>query len=315
MPARRLGALLRLKDWGNRFLRAAPYLVTAAVLVTIFHKYPASEIAHQVTGGRALRVLPFALTMPFVLWLPYAFYDRVVFEGAIGPMALGSVVRAKAASAVLLTLGYFVGGGGYAVWVARTTRTGAPRAAGAILYVMASDLTAVCAVAGPAMWLGGPDIAPSLRRAVTWIFAVQIWFILAGPHAGFLRLPELFAAWRLVPRGRSLVQIAGRAGNIVILTAFTWGAMRAFGLEVPARAAAMYVPVIVLVTSLPINVAGLGAAQAAWLLLLPWASGPRLLAFHALWHVSSGIGILARGVPFLRGVTREIQDGRLRDSA
>jgi hypothetical protein len=60
---------------------------------------------------------------------------------------------------------------------------------------------------------------------------------------------------------------------------------------------------------LPINVAGLGAAQAAWLLFLPWATGPQLLAFQVLWNLFSGLGILARGVPFLRGVLRQIEDG------
>ena len=126
---------------------------------------------------------------------------------------------------------------------------------------------------------------------------------------GWLRLPPIFEPWRTVPRLRSFAQIAGRAINIATITAFTWAAMRAFGIDVPARAAAMYVPVILLVASLPINVAGLGAAQAAWLLLLPWATGPQLLAFQAIWNLVSGVGILARGVPFLRGVLRQIEDG------
>jgi hypothetical protein len=288
--------------------------VTCAVVAAILHRYPAGEIARQMAAGHALRMLPFGLVLPFVVWLPYAVYDRMVFEGAVGPVALRDVVRAKAASAILLTLGYFVGGGGYAVWIARTTRARPVRAAGAVLYLMSSDLTAVCGVAGAAMWLGGPEVSPSLRAVATWVFAVEVALIVVSPH-GRWPLPEIFAAWRRVPRGRSFVQIAGRAGNIALITAFTWGAMRAFGIDVPAGVAAMYVPVIVLVASLPINVAGLGAGQAAWLLLLPWASGPRLLAFQALWHVFSGAGILARGVPFVRGVVREIEDGRARADA
>jgi hypothetical protein len=86
-------------------------------------------------------------------------------------------------------------------------------------------------------------------------------------------------------------------------------AMRVFGLQVPAAAAAMYMPMILLVASLPVNVAGLGAAQAAWLLFLPWASGAQLLAFQALWHVMSGVGILVRGLPFVRRVVREVEEG------
>jgi hypothetical protein len=298
--------LSQLRIWS---LRLGPYVVTAAVVAAILHRYPASEIAHQMAAGHALRMLPFGLALPFVVWLPYAAYDRVIFEAAIGPVGYRDVVRAKAACSVLQTLGYFFGGGGYAVWIARTTRSGPGRAAGAILYLMTSDLIAVCTVAGASTWLAASDALPSVRNAATWIFGVQVGLILLGPTGGWLRLPLVFEPWRTVPRLRSFAQIAGRAVNIATITAFTWAAMRAFGIDVPARAAAMYVPVILLVGSLPINVAGLGAAQAAWLLLLPWATGPQLLAFQVLWNLFSGLGILARGVPYLRGVLRQIEDG------
>jgi hypothetical protein len=254
-------------------------------------------------------MLPFGLALPFVVWLSYAACDRVIFEAAIGPVAYRDVVRAKAACSVLQTLGYFYGGGGYAVWIARTTRSGPGRAAGAILYLMASDLIALCTVAGASAWLGGADVLTSVRTAATWIFGIQVVLILLGPTGGWLRLPLVFEPWRTVPRLRSFVQIAGRVLNTAILTAFTWGAMRAFGIDVPARAAAMYVPVILLAASLPVNVAGLGPGQAAWLLLLPWATGPQLLAFQAIWTLVSGLGILARGAPFLRGVLRQIEEG------
>ncbi|MGH7435551.1 MAG: hypothetical protein ACRENE_07735 [Polyangiaceae bacterium] len=300
-----------MSRWRTWSLRVAPYAVTAAVVAAILHRYPAAEIAHQMAAGHALRMLPIGLALPFVVWLPYAACDRVIFEGAIGPVPYREVVRAKAASAVLQTLGYFFGGGGYAVWVARTTRSGPARAAGAVLYLMASDLIAVCTVAGASMWLAGAEALPAVRTAATWIFGVQVGFIVFGPTGAWLRLPQVFEPWRTVPRLRSAAQIAGRALNIATITAFTWWAMRAFGLEVPARAAAMYVPVILLVTSLPINVAGLGAAQAAWLLFLPWATGPKLLAFQVIWNLCSGLGVLARGLPFVRGVLRQIEDGAI----
>ncbi len=298
------------RTWRTWSLRIAPYAVTGVVVAAILHRYPAAEILREMGAGHALRALPLGFVMPFVVWLPYAAYDRIVLDGAVGRVALRDIVRAKAASSVLLILGYFFGGGGYAVWIGRTTRVGAARAAGAVLYVMASDLIAVCLVAGASMWLGGTGVPTSLRAVATWVFAVQVALIVLGPYGGWMRLPPLFDAWRTVPRSWSFAQIAGRAGNIAILTAFTWAAMRAFGIDIPPGVAAMYIPVILLVAALPINVAGLGAAQAAWLLLLPWASGPRLLAFQALWHVFSGLGILARGIPFVRSVVREIEDGR-----
>jgi hypothetical protein len=281
--------------------------VTVAVVVAILRRYPAGEIAQQMGAGHALRMLPFGVALPFLVWLPYATYDRVVIQAAVGPTSLRAVVRAKAATALLLTLGYVLGGSGYGLWIARTQRVGAARAAGAVLYVMTSDLVAVCGVAAASMWLGGSG-ETTLRSIATWVVGVQVGLILVGPY-GKWRLPTIFEPWRTVPRGRSFAQIAGRAVNIAAITALTWGAMRAFGIDVPARVAAAYVPMIVLVAAMPINVAGLGAAQAAWLFLLPWSTGPQLLAFHFLWNLFTGLGILARGLPFASRVAREIGEG------
>ena len=69
-------------------------------------------------------------------------------------------------------------------------------------------------------------------------------------------------------------------------------------------------PIILLVGSLPFSVAGFGAAQAAWLLLLPWASGAQILAFQTLWQLFGGAGLLLRGLPFIRTVIADINAGQ-----
>jgi hypothetical protein len=289
--------------------RAAPYLVTASIVLWILHKYPARQIAAEMSLGHAGSMLPAALALPFAVWLQYAACDRVIMLGAIGRIPYRDVVRAKAASAILMTLGYFFGGGGYAVWIARKTGVGAARATGVVLYVMASDLVAVCSVASVSAWLGGIDVPHVLRTVATAIVAVQVTLILIAPYGVAARLPVVFEAWRKVPRAWSLAQIAVRAVNIVTITGFTWAGARGFGMDVPLRVMGLYMPIILLVGSLPFSVAGLGAAQAAWLLLLPWASGPRILAFQMLWQLFTGAGILLRGLPFLRRVVAEIAKG------
>jgi hypothetical protein len=296
--------------WRVWLKRLAPYVVAAAVIAAILRKYPVRDIVTEMRLGHALPMLPLAIALDFVVWLPYAAYDRIVLRSAIGPIPYRDIVRAKAATAVLLTLGYFFGGGGYAVWIARRTGAGAARAAGAVLYIMSSDLVAVCAVAGASMWFLGLEVPHVLRTIATTIFCVQVLLILAGPHAPAARTVAMFEPWRTVRRAWGFTQICGRALNIAVITAFTWAAARAFGIHVPAAAMGMYMPIILLVTSLPFSVAGFGAAQAAWLLLLPWASGPQILAFETLWRLFTGAGLLLRGLPFLRRVVSEIDEGK-----
>jgi hypothetical protein len=299
----------RAPKWHARLRGLAPYVVAAAVVAWILHKYPLADIVAEARLGHAWGMLPWGLALPFVLWVPYAACDGIVLRGAVGPIAFRDVLRAKAATEVLLTLGYFFGGGGYAVWIARKMHVRAARAAGAVLYMMASDLVAVCAVAGASMWLGGLEVSHSLRTVATTIFGVQVLLILIGPYSASPRLPAVFEPWRTVPRAWGFAQIGGRTLSIAIITVFVWAAGRAFGIGVPLGVMAMYMPIILLITALPFSVAGFGAAQGAWLLLLPWASGPRILAFQVLWQVLSGVAMALRGLPFVPRVVAEIDAG------
>jgi hypothetical protein len=296
-------------EWRLWLRRLSPYVVAASVVAAILRKYPVTEIVTEMRLGHARWVFPLALALELVVWPAYAAYDRVVLVNAIGPIRYGDVLRAKAATAVLLTLGYLFGGGGYVLWIVRKTGTRTVRAAGAVLYVMASDLVAVCAIAGVSMWFGRIEVPHVLRTIATAIFGVQVLLILAGPYAARGRPIPLFDPWSRVPRSWGLAQIGGRAANIAAICAFTWAAARAFGIDLPLGAMGMYMPIILLVSSLPFSVAGFGAAQAAWLLLLPWASGPRILAFQTLWQLSTGAGFILRGLPFIRRVVAEIDAG------
>lgn len=300
---------LSVPAWRLWLRRLAPYLVAACVVLAILRKYPLGEIVAEMRLGHARWTFPLAFTLQLVVWPAYAAYDRVVLLRAIGPIGYRDVLRAKAATAVLLTLGYFFGGGGYVLWITRKTGARLARAAGAVLYVMTSDLVAVCAIAGASMWFGGTAASHALRTIATTIFCVQVFLILVGPYAARAHAILVFEPWSRVPRAWGLAQIGGRAINIAVISTFTWAAARAFGIDVPLGAMGMYMPIILLVASLPFSVAGFGAAQAAWLLLLPWASGPRILAFQTLWQLASGAGFILRGLPFVRRVVAEIDAG------
>jgi hypothetical protein len=73
-----------------------------------------------------------------------------------------------------------------------------------------------------------------------------------------------------------------------------------------------YMPIVLVVGSLPINVAGIGAVQLAWLKLAPWSTGERVLAFSFVWQLLWGTCVVVRGLPFTRRVVTEIAEGRKR---
>lgn len=293
----------------------APWLVTAAVVGALLYKYPVERIADEIGRGDALAIAPLAALLIAGLLLPLALWDWLIFSAALGSVRYLDVLRGKAGSAVLLTIGYGFSSGGYGVWLARKTGAGARRSAGAILYLMGSDLAAVCALAGAAYWLGGAALDDEARVGVGYIApaiaGVLAWLALVGPI--FFRRrgadPVTLGAWARVSPLRYLANLAGRTLNMAAVALVTWIAARAFGMDLPLEVVAVYHPIIMLVGALPASMFGFGAVQAAWLLYAPWASGEQILAFQFVWQLMLNAATIARGAPFLARVTREIQEG------
>ena len=296
-----------MRKWLRRLL---PWLISAAVVAAVLQKYRLADILREMREGNTLAMAPIALASPLVYLFILVYCDREVFRGCLpDPPRYFEIFRGKAAASVLLVVGYFVGSGGYGVWLARRTRAGAALATGMILYIMTSDLVAVCLIGAAAIGFGGAPAPRWLLWGTLGIAALQLGFIGIGPLELLGPTPPLFRPWRDVRRLRGLAQILGRCLNIFVAVASTWAAARAFGLAIPFGAMASFMPIILLVLSLPVNVAGLGAVQGAWLLFLPWASGPKILAFSTLYYALVGVATVARGLPFVRRAVSDIDAG------
>jgi hypothetical protein len=285
-------------------------VITIAVIAILLTKYSLAQIVEEMARGNALAMTPVAAGLAVVSLLNVALADHVVLHGILGRPGYLAVVRAKAASSLLDLLGYAVGHGSYAVWMARRGGTDALTAAGIMLYVMATDLASVCVVASIAVWSGSVDVPATIRIGAPAVAALLVFFKVVGPLQPLRdRSPRVFHPWSGLPRAHAFGQLALRVLNIYFIVVAVWLAMTVFGLPVPLWAVAVYFPVVLLVGSLPINVAGFGAVSAAWLLFEPWASGEQILAFQLLWTVFIGAAIFLRGLPFVRRMVRDIDAG------
>jgi len=313
----------RVRAWVSR---GVPLVVTGAIVAALLAKYRLADILAQMRAGNAAAMAPLPIVVPFFYVFLQGLWDWIILRDTLAttarapasapasaspssppPLRYLDVVRARAATSVVMVVGYILGHGGFGVWLAKRAGARAGVVGGALLYAMASDLAAVSLVAGTAIVVGGADVPRQLAILAGSAALAQIALVVAMPRSATERFPVL-APWRRVRRGPGLLQILGRAASIVVMVTSAWTASRLFGLTIPFAAFATYMPVVLLVVALPVNVGGLGAAQAAWLLFLPWAEGPRILAFQFLWQLFMGLGIVGRGLPFLRRITREITD-------
>jgi hypothetical protein len=282
-------------------------VIAGVVVAAILRKYPLSEIAARLRDGNALGALPLAAVNSVTFLLLATAADMIVL-GRFAPLKFHDVARGKAAAAVLATVGYFFSNGGYGVWIARRTNVGAALGAGLVLYFMVGDLSAIGVVTCVTMpWVSGVPL--TLRLFAGAIALVPMIALALGPllpGAGLRALDP----WRRVPRSAGFAQLAVRCVNMGLAVVLTSLAARAFGLSVPLGTLLAYVPILLLVSSMPVNVAGIGAAQAAWLLFfLPYDEGSRIIAFQLVWTLMMGAGIVLRGLPFLPRALGQIAAG------
>jgi hypothetical protein len=205
--------------------------------------------------------------------------------------------------------------GGFALWIHRVLGCGWRVSGGAVLKITLSDLVAVSIIGSAAVYLGGEGLPPETREQLQLIAPIvasvaAFGLFVPGPGPGAGKRP-VFAPWRKVTRARRLLSVLSRGGTIGMLILSTWLASRAFGLPVPLTAWASFLPVLLVIGAMPVNIGGMGPVQAAWLLLFdPWASGPQILAFQFLWHLCLVVGLFLRGAPFIRSVIADIARGQ-----
>ncbi len=288
--------------------RAAPWLIAGASVAAILIRYPVDRIVGEMQRGNTLAMVPIALAALATVWLTATLSDFVVLPPVVGAMRFIDLMKAKAGVSVLNAVGSAVNYGGYALWIQRRFRCRPAAAGGIVLFITLGDLCAVSLLAGAAMLIGGDDLPVEARSRLVVIapivFTVTVVLLLARPRRS--QRPVL-TPWRNITLAQRLIGLAARCGNITILMVSTWAASHAFGLDLPLTAVVTFLPILMVIGALPINVAGLGPVQAAWIALFaPYASPPHILAFQFLWHLMMLGALLLRGAPFLRAVVADV---------
>ncbi len=288
-----------------------PWIVAAIALAIIFTRYSPRLIVVELGRGNSLLAAGCAFALIALAIFPVVAGDRVVVTVAAGAIRFVDILRARAACASLQVIHYTANHGTYGLWIARRTGASAATASGAVLYIVASELFAVSFVAAVATTLGGPTVGiEQVRRVSIGVSSSILLVMLLAASRPQAKGRQLFDAWRCISRAGVLTLTSLRVVQIALVVVFAWLGARAFGLHVPLAAMAATLPIILLVGSLPVNVAGFGAVQGAWLLLEPWAeSGEQVLAFSLVWQLLCGAAMVLRGLPFVKRTIGELAAG------
>ena len=309
-PVERNRALAALRRYG-------PWVISAIVLVALLARYDLREIVKAARAGNSWPLFPIAFVFSVGQILLVARWDTFIVRCVLPALRFVDIARVKAGCATLQAVAYAANVGVYGAWIARATGVGVRNAIGLVTFGTFSDLAAGSTVITASAHLGHAPVHVFFKWAAPICAVLALALLLGPPRRALDPHGEagIFRVFRSVRRGPAIAGIVGRMGSTLFIAVSTWLAARAFGLQIPLRVMIVYVPVVMVVGSMPVNVGGLGVVQGAWLLFLPWATGAQILAFQFLWGVALMASQVLRGLPFIRRVLAEVAEGRTEESA
>ena len=278
--------------------------MAVALLAFLFARIPAAELRAALRQGSYLPLAAYVL-FEILAALPLdAFATRAALAASGVRRSFGEVLLARGATYLLGVLSYLAGQGGVGFWLARGG-VRAARATGAVLLLMASNGIVLLLLAAVGLLVAPPAESQTLLFS---LMAASFAGVLA--YLGILALRPRWLAGRALlaplfeagPAGH-LRAAAARLPHMLLLAALHWGAFRVWGIAVPPRGMAL-MPVVQLVSALPVTPGGLGSTQVLQVLFFsPWAAGGTaearaadVLAFSLVHSVFSLVGMALVGL-------------------
>ena len=309
-----------------RLLQALlPWAISLGILAFVLGSQDLDALGEALARGRWLPFLGALASFLIVGLLIDTAFFTVMFRWLEGVGSFRELLRARAASEMLMLINFVAGFGGLAVYVRRRYGLSWKTATGAMLVEMLHDLAALGTLA-----LIGTSVVP--RDAMPPEAAGALdgvrWFAIGS--LSFYGLCVVAALlWRRLPRRfqyGSVLQIflriephwfvifwAMRCCKACAIGLFAAAGLACFGLGVPILTAMGFTQIVMLVRSLPVSAFGVGVDQLTIPALFgPWDSAAQpgqVMAFAVVFTGALLVGRALMGLPFIQGITREIRAG------
>jgi uncharacterized membrane protein YbhN (UPF0104 family) len=247
-----------MSSWWRRVL---PWVVGVGLFWFMLSKTELGTVAESLRRVNVPRYVAFVVTFGVVNLACDAFAAAVVFRRTAAPVTFGVVAVVRAASYLPQLVNFHVGQAYTAYLLTRVYRAPGVRVAGALLVVYATTLGALVAV--PALLL------PFSYQALPWLGRTLAGLAACG--TGYLVLlalkPQVLARragisvpFELGVRGH-LALMACRLPHVTVLCVSMWLSFYFFDVTVPLFESFLYIPVILLISTLPLTPQGVGTRE------------------------------------------------------
>ena len=259
------------------FAKVWPWLVALAILGFLFSRIPRQALFQAFGAGPWVLLGLYTFGQWLVILLADAYATSVSLAVAGFREKFSRIVLARGATYVVGIFNYALGQGALGVYLQRSG-VHSLRAAGLMLFLMIVNLGVLLVIASCGFFAGGSTqmAAVNLTPLFAGLWLVMILYLAAiGLKPRILQTYQLLAPLWQAGLGGHLRAAAGRLPHMLLLVLAYWGALRLWDVPVPLSQGLSLVPVVLFVNAVPITPLGLGATQAAMVLLFaPYVPQP-----------------------------------------
>jgi uncharacterized membrane protein YbhN (UPF0104 family) len=302
--------------------RWLPWLVAAAILGALAARLPRAQLLHALATGPSLTVALCSAAVAVAVLLADAWATLSAFAATGVRCPWRGVLIARGATYLLGLLNFAIGQGGMGLYLHRAGV--APlRAVGTLLFVLATQVAALAAVAAAGgmadMAAGGAWLSRALPILAALAAAFALYLVLLAWRPAWLARRELLAPAVAAGGGGFLRAAAARLPHALLMIAGMWLALRLWGIPLPLGRGLVVLSVAVLITVLPVAPAGLGTLELALVAMVsPYAPGAAVaaqradvLAFSLVYHLFGVATQALLGLLCLARMTRQARTERL----
>jgi hypothetical protein len=246
----------------RRLKKIVPWLLGLGMIAYLFYKISLGKLL----GALGRSNLPWLIGAVFFVDFGSLFTDTFatakIFTWFLTPISFVELVPVRAATYLMAILNYNLGQAGLIYYIHRTKKVPVLAVTGLILMMMGTVFLGlgVFSIAGVVL-----AVDPVARR-FGWILSAfgigsVVYFAVIRVRPAWLKRFKLLQP--LVEAGVSghLWSLVVRLPHVAVIVLTHFWAMRCFGIEVPIGVGLVYIPLLLLVATLPLTPFGLGTMQ------------------------------------------------------
>ncbi len=285
--------------------RMIPWLVGIAILAYLVWRIEITPLLNALSHADVILYIPVLTAFILVNFLADTQNLNALLKYSRSPIPFRDSMIIRGASYLLMIIDYTLGMGSIVYYLKKYKNVPIARGTGSMLFLnyITHVSLLIMAIAGCLMAAAAGALSTLLSNialTATVLLALAIITIILMkmlPDKSFMKKikhSEMMLIFIESPASTYLISTLYRCGFYSTFILFFYVAVRTFNMDMPFFELVAYVPVILLVISVPISAFGLGTAQAAMLLLFKDHGSPaQILAFSLTYSASI---IIFRGI-------------------